>query len=176
MRKKHAGFTLLELIITVSIAAILMGLGVPSFINTIRTNRLAGATNEMISTFMYARSEAIKRNAQISVCKSSDGSTCASGSAGWETGWITYVPTNANGNFTAGDTVLNVHEPLNSALSATGNNNLTSRVLFSSLGLAPARMGAIVIVSPSDNTNTRTICIAYSGRARLVPKGSTCSS
>jgi type IV fimbrial biogenesis protein FimT len=84
---KQTGFTLLEVIIAVSIAGILLGIGVPSFVGTIRTNRLAAATNEMISALMYARSEAIKRNVPIVMCRSSDGATCAAANTGgWEIG------------------------------------------------------------------------------------------
>lgn len=92
MRANQAGFTLLEMIVTMTVAGILFAVGIPSLISTIRNNRLAGATNEFISTMIYARSEAVKRNVPVGVCRSSDGVTCVtSGSAGWAIGWLVYV-------------------------------------------------------------------------------------
>jgi type IV fimbrial biogenesis protein FimT len=173
MRYKQGGFTVLELIIAMTIAAILLGVGIPSFINTIRTNRLAGATNELVSALMYARSEAVKRNLPVVMCRSSDGANCAAaGTGGWEIGWMVYVNT-------TGNPILNVHEALNSSLSAVGNNNVINQVAFNSLGLMPGGMGAIKVKFTDDTTdsNVRYICVASSGRPRLIPKGSAaCTS
>lgn len=175
MPKKQAGFTALELIITMTIAAILLGVGIPSFINTIRTNRLAASTNEVVSALMYARSEAVKRNLPIAMCRSSNGTACAAaGTGGWEIGWMTYVDANSDSSYTSGETVLNVHEAMNSSLSAVGNNNVINQILFNSLGLMPGGMGAIKIKFADDaaDANVRYICVASSGRPRLIPKGS----
>ena len=86
------GFTLLELMFTLTVAGILLGFGVPSFVDMLRNNRAAGNINELSTAFSIARSEAIRRGANVTVCRSSDGATCG---ADWADGWIMIVDTAA---------------------------------------------------------------------------------
>ena len=87
-RRRLHGFSLLELMMTLTVAAILFGVGVPSFIDTIRSNRAATNINELSTAFAIARSEAIRRGANVTVCRSSDDATCG---ASWADGWIVFV-------------------------------------------------------------------------------------
>ncbi len=199
MGSKNAGFTLLELIITVSIAAILASVAIPSLVNTIRNNRLATQTNEIIRTLIYARSEAVKRNVRVVVCRSTDintvnpaatpAPTCATGgTTGWETGWLVFNDPDGDSVFdppasypscgTGDECLLATHTALTGSVSLTGNNNVANRVTFNSIGLATASNGALVLKYTDDtgNTNTRVICVATSGRARLMPKGTAVAS
>ena len=86
---RQTGFTLLELMIVVAIAGIVMAIGVPSFQSITTNNRIAANTNEFITALNLARSEAVKRAAAVSVCKSADGATCTT-SGDWDQGWIVY--------------------------------------------------------------------------------------
>mgnify|MGYP005846534579 CR=1 FL=1 len=85
-RNGQAGFTMMELLIGIAVLAILTTLAVPAFTQFIANNRLAAKANEMVASFQFARSEAIKRGKQVQVCDSADGSTCG---GGWNQGWIT---------------------------------------------------------------------------------------
>ena len=71
-RARHArvGFTLLELMVTITVAAMVLTLGVPSFVDLVRNNRAATNVNELLTAFSIARSESIKRGANVSVCRS----------------------------------------------------------------------------------------------------------
>ena len=82
------GFTLLELMVALTVAAVLFGVGVPSFVDMIRNNRAAANINELSTAFAIARSEAVRRGAAVTVCRSSDGATCG---ANWAAGWIIFV-------------------------------------------------------------------------------------
>ncbi|MEE4379215.1 MAG: GspH/FimT family pseudopilin, partial [Candidatus Competibacteraceae bacterium] len=84
---KQNGFTLLELMVTMAIAAIVLTVAVPSFQGIILNNRIASHTNDFASSLNLARSEAVKRARRTVLCKSSDGATCDTSSAGWEQGW-----------------------------------------------------------------------------------------
>lgn len=61
------GFTLIELIVAIAVAAILLTVAVPSLSNLIRNNRVTGQTNELVSMINFARNEAIRRNDSIDV-------------------------------------------------------------------------------------------------------------
>jgi type IV fimbrial biogenesis protein FimT len=83
MNKQH-GFTLVELIMGLAIVAIVLTLGVPSFGDLIRNNRLTAQVNQVVSALTLARSEAIKRAALVDV-------TTVSGEANWKNGWTVEV-------------------------------------------------------------------------------------
>ena len=87
--RQQRGFTMIELLITITIAVILLTIAAPSFQSFIAQNRVESASNQLLASFAYARSEAIKRGARITVCKSSDAANC--GGAGWEEGWIIFL-------------------------------------------------------------------------------------
>ena len=85
--RRAGGFTLIEMMTAILILAILVGLAVPSFNNASLSGKLTGFANDLLASSQLARSEAIKRNVAVTMCASSDGSTCDD-PEGWETGWI----------------------------------------------------------------------------------------
>lgn len=86
------GFTLLELMVALTVAAILFGVGVPSFVDMVRNNRAAANVNELSAAFAIARSESARRGINVTVCRSTDGLACG---ADWAAGWIAFVDTAA---------------------------------------------------------------------------------
>jgi len=98
--KHNAGFTLLELLIAISIMAILAGIAVPSF-NYINNRRITqGQIESLQRTLSMARQMAIAQNRRTIVCPSSNGSTCDTGKD-WSYGYLAYVDKNHDGNFDA---------------------------------------------------------------------------
>lgn len=81
----QSGFTLIELLIVMVIAAVLLGLGVPSLRSTIQSNRIATVANDLIGALQFARSESIRRGEDVTVCSTNDQITC---SGGWANGWL----------------------------------------------------------------------------------------
>jgi len=66
---RHArGFSLVELMVTIAVLAILLAIGIPSFASLIASNRLTSATNELVAALQTARTEAIRRNVRVTVC------------------------------------------------------------------------------------------------------------
>lgn len=86
MNKSNSGFTLVELMLTLTIAGIVLSFGVPAFTDVIRNNRLSTQTNELIAAINMARSEAVRRGANVTLCTSTDQSSCTG--ASWQQGWI----------------------------------------------------------------------------------------
>lgn len=115
MKNLCAGFTLIELILALTIGAVLTTMAVPSFIDMIRNNRITSQTNDFISTLNYARSEAIKRGTGIIVCSSNDQATCTGST--WQSGWIVQQASDGE--------LLRVHDALDgtSTLSNVEGNN-----------------------------------------------------
>jgi type IV fimbrial biogenesis protein FimT len=93
-RAVAAGFTIIELMVSVSVAAILAAIAVPAFRTFLQNDRLLTEQSSLVTSIDIARSEAIKQDASISICASSDQATC--NGAAWAQGWI-IVPT-AGGN------------------------------------------------------------------------------
>lgn len=88
MKNKEQGFSLVELIVTMIVLALLAGVAVPSFINTIQNTRATSLANSFVTTLNYARSEAIKRNRQINLCPGTNASTC---NGNWTAGWMVTI-------------------------------------------------------------------------------------
>lgn len=106
---RNAGFTLTEMIITVAVVAILLSVGYPTMQIFMKNQRLVTQVNDILTDLAYARSEAIRRSATVSICASSSGTACG---GGWESGRLTFVDVNGNGNNDAGDAILRYREVL----------------------------------------------------------------
>ncbi len=159
---KQHGFTLLELMITVTIAGIVVTIGVPYFRETIRQNRLTAYTNQFVSSLSLARSEAIKRGRRVVVCPSTDGAACAA-SGDYEQGWIVFADANPANNATgdAGDVVIRVFEKMPAGMTSIGSTEVQSLVFYTPDGLAQKSDG-----TPVGNSAKWTVC--KDGKAREI--------
>lgn len=138
------GVTLLELMVTVAIVAILGALAAPSFRTLIQTNRTRTVARELMSTLDLARSEAARRGQPVSVCRSSDGSSCSAMGAGWDSGWIVFVNENhvsASVNEKKSpirdqdEQLLQVKRDLPAGITVRPNSNFTNGITFLRTGL-----------------------------------------
>ena len=84
------GFTLVELMVTIAVVAVLLAIALPSFRNVIQRNRVATASNDLLASVSYARTTAIYRHQLVSMCPSDDGNSCTSAGQAFEPGWIVY--------------------------------------------------------------------------------------
>ncbi len=158
---RYRGFTLIELIITVAIVAIVLAVGIPSFQEMMRNNRAATYTNEFMSALNFARSEAVKRGWSVTLCPSADSATCAG--TNWDVGWITFVDVNSDGVVDGGDTLLRIHDQLG------GNTTLQGARQFISYGNtgATAQNDTLVFSLCDSNNQQNNIIISNTGRARV---------
>jgi type IV fimbrial biogenesis protein FimT len=102
MNATQKGFTLWELMMTLVVAGIVLGLGVPSFMEFQRNNSMAAAANELVSGAMLARTESVKRQVPVTLCASPDPTSPAPvcDTAGANGGFVVFVDENANGVLT----------------------------------------------------------------------------
>ena len=160
---KNRGFTLVELLVTLVVVSILLSVGVPSFSSMITNNAVNADRDTLFNSLIYARTEAIKRGETISICKSSNLTTCDA-SVEWGDGWIVFEDTNGNGAL-SGETILRVQEALkrNISVSFDGGNFVT----FDGLGKASATSGTFSFSHSSGNADyDRAVTLSATGRAR----------
>ena len=108
MKDKQGGFTLIELMFTVVVLAVLLAIGVPSFRDFLRNSRMAAQANDLLSAVNLTRSEAVKRRAPVTLCVGA--TDCAAGD--FEDGWLVFVDTDQDGAVDAGEDVLRRHDPM----------------------------------------------------------------
>jgi len=164
--KKLRGFTLVELMITLVIAAILLTLGVPSFTNLTKNNRLVTDANLFVASINIARSEAVKRRRNASVCVSTtyagNPPTCTGGSD-WSNGWVVWVDNDSDGAIDA-DEVVTVYEPLDTGVSftSTGKSSFT----YSPNGLVDG-LDSLTLCDDRTGETGRSIDISATGRPAI---------
>jgi len=153
------GFSLLELMTTLAVAGILGTLAVSGFGNLVQRNQLTTITNDFIADVNLARSEAIKRNAITTICKSSNGTGCAT-TGSWSSGWIVMVDSNRDGTV---DEVVKVHEALPASNTFTTPANAIS---YDRHALLTSGAGNYVVCG-SKIHKSRTVEVGATGRANV---------
>jgi type IV fimbrial biogenesis protein FimT len=139
--RRRAGFSLVELAACCAVAAALLVFGAQSFVAIGNSVRLSSAANTFLSHLYLARSESIKRNGRVVLCKSTEGSSCAS-IGGWQQGWIVFHDINNNGLHEPDEPVIVRQGPLGGRLSLTGNLYVSKYVSFAPNGSTEQVSGA----------------------------------
>ena len=180
------GFTLIELMVTLAVVALLVVLGAPSLTRFMLDRSVAVTTDTFVSDLRFARSEALKRGQTVSVCIASnpDATTrscaTAAGTAGYAAGWLVFVDLNGDGALGNTDTVLRVQQDLTNRINgATSNNAATTKAFtFMNNGLSAASQSGVTFTPHTSDTTTssalqRMVCVARTGRARITSAGAT---
>lgn len=143
-RNKSLGVTLIELIVTISIAGILLSIAIPSFSSVINSIRLTTYANEWVATLNLARSEAVKRGRQVSIRRK--GNT----NQNWDLGWDVFTDVNGDGALDAVDTLLKTYPAL--------TNGFTLRTGTTNYQIFAAYLPSGLILNPNLITDTFKLC------------------
>ena len=166
----HRGYTMIELMITVTIAAILMAVAVPGFQDLVKNNQRAAVVNGFMASLHIARSEAITRNSRVVVCSSTDQLTCDAGKD-WSQGWMAFADED-------NDRVLDADEVLLDAHESVPNHQISSATFLADLSYRPN--GRVMAADVGTNTGEFKICDdrgpAYSRVIIIGPSGRPRSS
>ena len=137
----HAGFTMVEMVVTIAITGIIVALAVPSFKTTLMNSRRAALINDFVASAGYARSEALNRKAPVVMCRVNNPATatdCTSSSgSGYEKGWIVATATIGTGCALSNFTVLRRGGPAaEPTATMKGNTLVASTFFFNAMGAA----------------------------------------
>jgi type IV fimbrial biogenesis protein FimT len=162
LRRGMSGFSLVEVLAVLTVMALLLSVGVPSLVSALNSVKLTSATNSFLAHLHFARSESIKRNGRVVMCKSSDGHSC-NPAGGWEQGWIIVHDANNNGLADPDEEILLRQEALPAALRLSGNQSVARYVSF-------APTGATKLAGGGFQAGTLTLCreSADGGDARQI--------
>lgn len=162
-RSRQPGFTLIELMVTLAVAGILAVVAVPAMTALINGNRLAGTSGDLTASLQLARSEAIRRNARVNVCRSTDGINCAAGTA-WDS-WIIVDPSKT---VASNDRVIRNAE----ASASVQVSGPTGGIEFLPSGMTATQQTLTACVpTTSPNQNQRVITVMISGTVATTRAG-----
>lgn len=185
------GFTLIELVITVVVVAILAGIALPNFRDFMQRNAVATQSNAVLAELQYARNDAITRRVLTHMCGSSDGASC-SGANLFEDGWVVYRETAPGpaATFDTDDEVLRVTQAQQgtSIRLVDSDGAPVDEVGFSQDGSVLGGKGLSFLICPlpkgatvgesTDRVQGSELLLSASGRpsTRPIPAGETCGS
>jgi len=175
-RRRAAGFTLVELMVTIAVAAIVVALGVPSFLRTLARHTIASQAEELQDAVRVGRNEAMKRSGPVVLCRTeeSNPSHCAGSGGSWQT-WVLFTDVARSGTFVAGDAVLRQRQDASRRTTVTGD---TASIRFEATGIAHADTGSAVIVlgerGAGDLAQQRQVCVNPRGEVAIVVGDARC--
>lgn len=186
---RNLGFTLIELMVTISIAGILLAIAIPSFTSVISSNRLTTSANELVTALNLARSEAIKRGIQVTLLR--NGST----NQAWEEGWRVFTDINGDGSLddngdsnlceTGEDCLLRLFDALPLGYTLRTGANYACWVAYAPNGATKSSGSACtggglandtfrLCDSTQTTSNSRSIAINAIGRSRVSSSAASC--
>jgi type IV fimbrial biogenesis protein FimT len=175
-RRAARGFTLIELAIVLAIAAILLRVAAPGMLRTVAARALAAQVSEFMAALRFARSEAIKRGAVVTLCAAAvQAPGCQSGRyADWRSGWIVFVDSGRHGALEPGDPLLRVQQPLQRSGGVAGTR---AAISFTAAGYSADASSHFLFSPPAQATTADAppallVCVSKQGRPRLAGAGS----
>ncbi len=163
-RQNQSGFTLGELMMTLTVAGVTLALAIPNFQTITRNNRQATSVNQLVSAMHLARSEAVTRNMQVTLCPSTDGAACGDG---WENGWIVFPDRDQDRVVDAGEDILSSATPADSLSLESGE--FADSITFRPNGRAmaddfDANSGSFTFCDPRGAEFARVVQIGPTGQ------------
>jgi len=170
---KMDGFTIIELMITLVVAAILLSIAAPSFRDIIQDNRLTTEINSLSASLNLTRSEAIKRGTPATLCKSNDSVNCVA-TANWHDGWLVFDDIDGDGSLDSGETILRVVNgltPGTTLIFVSGSNSVT----YDPTGFYTGGNDTFRLCDSRGLASAKGLVISNSGRVRTANAGDLAS-
>ena len=160
---KQGAFTLVEMMITLTVMTIFVTLAVQGYYALIQNNRSVSLTNNFVSSFQFARTEAVLRGQTVSVCPAGDTTyTSCGGVSDWDQGWIVFVDPDSNGVLASDTDRLRIHEDPGSGTRVESDE---SHINYDSNGFVVNGSGDYTLSAAGcSGTAGRTVNINNTGR------------
>jgi type IV fimbrial biogenesis protein FimT len=162
-RSTSQGFTLLELIVTIGLTALVLTLGLPSFGGLIANHRLRVEVNALFHAVHLAREESIVRRRVVTLCPTRDGFACER-DLDWSAGWIMFVNKDRNG-----DGQRDPDEPILQRFIVDPATRIVANRMSFSLRSTELRAtnGTFIFCDRAQRAAPRALVISYTGRPRV---------
>lgn len=166
--QRDGGFTLIELMIAISLVAILLATAVPALDDFTNDARQTGAINDFISAIHLARNTAITTNSRVTMCASGSGTNCEVTS--WDSGWIVFADLNSSGSVDAGETVVSASPGVEGLSIQSGE--FPAALMFRPNGRAmtnalTGNSGEFAVCDFRGASHAKVILVELSGRPRM---------
>ena len=162
--RRHSGFTLYELLVTMLLVALLTGLAIPSFSSVLASQRQRVEINALFHAIHLARKESVMRRKVVSLCPSNDGRTCAS-SRDWSSGWLMFENTDRDSppQIDASEVVLANHRVSQHVQIDANRKGFTLRATF-----LRATNGTFIVCDQKGRIPPKALVVSYTGRPRVA--------
>ncbi len=162
--RHHSGFTLVELLTTVTIFTTLLSLAIPEFRSMAERNQIATAHNAFLSTIQFTRSEAIKRGNDVVICKWDNIQATCDSVRSWQSGWAVFNDQNGNGDKDTSDEIIRIHKALPANIQMHYNR---LRLKYNAKGIT-GHSGTITFCSNREQTKKQGMTLSPVGRVRIA--------
>ena len=170
-KKMQGGLSLIELVSTISIIAVVNALAGPTLGDAIRRNQLQMQADRFLTTLNLARSEAVKRNLPVSICRSSNGTSCT---GDWEDGWIVFTNADRDNTVDTDDEVIRIYEEITDGHALAGSLDTGALTYFADGSYANGS-DTIAICAVGENlAEGYTLTVNRVGRPRSSKGAASC--
>jgi len=172
---KHSGFTMLELMVVLSILAILLTQALPSPDGWMNDSRLRAGANDLVASMQISRAEAVGRNTAVTLCKANAGGTACVTSGGWHQGWMVFVDPDRDATVDAGEEVLQVRESLKGKITLYGTSGVDDFITFRASGQTSISSTQVMVFCDDRGfgADAKGLVISILGRASVMPAPDT---
>lgn len=165
------GITVVELLMTLSISAILLAVGIPTYSGVMQKNRIGTTSNLLYTSLNAARGEAVKRRGGVRVCPSANGSSCR-GDGDWSEGWLLFEDQNSN-NAPDSTEIIRVVDGLESGIAIEVSTPISGYLQFQPTGImtgSGGNAGEFRICHAESSVHSHVLSVSPAGQVRLAQR------